>query len=60
MLSRRIASAPALRNAIPIARRTAFNQQRGAAQATSSGPDYPKLVSNKPPGHVIYGIMANI
>ncbi len=44
MLSRRIATAPALRSTIPTARRIAFYQRRGAAQA-SSGPDYPSLVS---------------
>jgi len=42
MLSRRIATARPLRNAIPIVRRAALNQQRGVAQA---GPEYPKLVS---------------
>jgi hypothetical protein len=42
MLSRRLATARPLRAAIPIARRTAFGQQRGAAQA---GSEYPTLVS---------------
>lgn len=42
MLSRRIATARPLRVALPIARRTAFGQQRGAAQA---GPEYLSLVS---------------
>jgi hypothetical protein len=42
MLSRRLATARPLRAAIPIARRAAFGQQRGAAQA---GPEYPTLVS---------------
>lgn len=42
MLSRRIATARPLRNAIPIVRRAAVNQQRGVAQA---GPEYPRMVS---------------
>jgi NADH dehydrogenase (ubiquinone) 1 beta subcomplex subunit 8 len=42
MLSRRIATARPLRAALPMARRTAYGQQRGAAQA---GPEYPSLVS---------------
>jgi NADH dehydrogenase (ubiquinone) 1 beta subcomplex subunit 8 len=42
MLSRRIATARPLRAALPIARRTAFRQQRGVVQA---GPEYPSLVS---------------
>jgi NADH dehydrogenase (ubiquinone) 1 beta subcomplex subunit 8 len=42
MLSRRIATARPLRAALPLTRRVAFGQQRGAAQA---GPEYPSLVS---------------
>jgi hypothetical protein len=42
MLSRRLATTRPLRAAIPIARRAAFGQQRGAAQAR---PEYPTLVS---------------
>merc|ERR1711964_515118 len=47
MLSRRIATARPLRNAIPIVRRAALNQQRGVAQA---GPEYPKLTDVEDPG----------
>lgn len=46
MLSRRIATSRPLRNAIPIARRAALNQQRGVAQQVE--PNYPKLVSAIP------------
>jgi len=49
MLSRRIATARPLRNAIPIVRRAALNQQRGVAQA---GPEYPKLTDVEDPGMV--------
>ncbi|CZT49905.1 hypothetical protein WAI453_007263 [Rhynchosporium graminicola] len=42
MLTRRIAAARPLRNAFPVVRRTAINQQRGLVQQLE--PIYPKLV----------------
>ncbi|CZT08400.1 uncharacterized protein RCO7_08226 [Rhynchosporium graminicola] len=48
MLTRRIAAARPLRNAFPVVRRTAINQQRGLVQQLE--PIYPKLTEAEDPG----------